>query len=55
MSMEITKAAQQASDERNRAALQAGDTESVQLGPNIEKARNQVFRLGLGRGGNGQD
>lgn len=55
MAMDNTKAAQKASDARNRAALEAGDTESVQLGPNIEKARNQVFRLGLGKAGSGQD
>jgi hypothetical protein len=52
MAMEKTKAASKASDERNRAALEAGDTTSVQLGPNIEKARNQVARLGFGKAGN---
>lgn len=52
MGMDITKAASKASDEKLRAALEAGDTASVQLAPQINKARNQVARLGFGKAGN---
>jgi len=54
MAMDKTKAAQKASDERLRAALEAGDTASVQLGTGIDinKQRNQVMRLGFGKAGN---
>jgi len=51
--MNKTQAASQQSDNRLRAALEAGDTGSVQLGTalDINKARNQVARLGFGKGG----
>ena len=52
MAMDVTRAAQKASDARLRAALEAGDTQSVQLGPGINKMRNQVCRAGLGKEGN---
>lgn len=55
MAMETTKAASAASDARLRAALEAGDTASVQLGTgtgiDINKQRNQVARLGFGKAG----
>lgn len=56
MAMDITKAASKASDDKLRAALEAGDTASVQLGTGIDinKQRNQVARLGFGKGGSGQ-
>lgn len=53
MAMDITKAASKASDERLRAALEAGDTTSVQLGTAINKMRDQVCRAGLGKAGSG--
>lgn len=53
MAMDKTKAASKASDEKLRAALEAGDTASVQLAPQINKQRSQVARLGFGKGGNG--
>jgi hypothetical protein len=54
MTMDKTKAASKASDEHLRAALEVGDTDSVQLGTGIDinKQRNQVARLGFGKGGN---
>lgn len=52
MAMDKTKAASKASDERLRAALEAGDTASVQIDPRTNKMRNQVFRAGLGKAGN---
>lgn len=52
MAMDITKNASRESDAKLRAALEAGDTASVQLAPQINKARNQVARLGFGKGGN---
>lgn len=57
MAMDITKAASKASDAKLRAALEAGDTASVQLSTalDINKARNQVCRAGLGKGGSGRD
>lgn len=51
MAMETTKAASAASDARLRAALEAGDTASVQLGTQINKQRDQVARLGFGKAG----
>lgn len=54
MSMDKTKAVSKASDANLRDALEAGNTESVQLDPRINKQRNQVARLGFGKGGNGQ-
>ena len=54
MAMDKTKAASQASDARLRAALEAGDTASVQLDPRINKQRSQVMRAGFGKGGSGQ-
>jgi len=50
--MKETQAASKQSDERLRAALDAGDATSVQLGTNINKMRDQVARLGFGKGGN---
>lgn len=55
MAMDKTKAASRESDAKLRAALEAGDTTSVQLDPRINKARNQVARLGFGKAGSGQD
>lgn len=57
MAMDNTKAASKASDEKLRAALEAGDYASVQLGTglDINKARNQVARAGFGKGGSGRD
>lgn len=55
MGMDKTKAASAASDANLRAALEAGDTASVQLDPQINKARNQVARAGFGKGGSGRD
>lgn len=56
MAMQKTKAASQASDQNLRAALEASDYNAVQLGTglDINKARNQVARLGFGKGGSGQ-
>lgn len=53
MGMGKTKAASKASDEKLRAALEAGDYDSVQLGTalDLNKARNQVQRLGFGKAG----
>lgn len=51
MAMNETKAASAASDARLRAALESGDTNSVQLGTRINKQRDQVARLGFGKGG----
>lgn len=53
MAMNETKAASKASDDRLRAALEAGDTAAVQLGTGIDinKARNQVARAGFGKAG----
>lgn len=55
MAMDKTKAASRESDANLRAALEAGDTTSVQLGAGINKMRDQVARLGLGKGGSGRD
>lgn len=57
MAMETTQAASKASDERLRAALDAGDTASVQLGTGIDinKQRNQVARLGFGTSGSARN
>lgn len=55
MAMDTTKAASKASDDRLRAALEAGDTASVQLGTRINKQRDQVARLGFGKAGNAQN
>ena len=52
MAMDITKNASKESDAKLRAALEAGDTDSVQLAPQINKMRSQVCRAGLGKGGN---
>lgn len=58
MGMKNTRAAQQASDANLRAAIEAGDYDSIQIqlgtGLDINKARNQVCRVGLGKAGNGQ-
>jgi hypothetical protein len=51
MAMDETKAASKASDAKLRAALEAGDIESVQLDPRINKQRDQVMRLGFGKAG----
>ena len=51
MAMDETKAASKQSDDRLRAALETGDTASVQLGTSINKQRDQVARLGLGTSG----
>ena len=53
MAMDITKAASKASDERLRAALEAGDTASVQIDARTNKMRAQVCRAGLGKAGSG--
>lgn len=55
MAMDITKAASKESDAKLRAALEAGETASVQLDPRINKQRDQVARLGFGKAGSGQD
>ena len=57
MAMDKTKAASKESDAKLRAALEAGDTASVQLSTtlDINKARNQVARAGFGKGGSGRD
>jgi hypothetical protein len=55
MGMDKTKAAQQESDAKLRTALEAGDTASVQLDPRINKQRDQVMRLGFGKGGSGRN
>ena len=55
MSMDKTRAASKASDDKLRAALEAGDTASVQIDPRINKQRNQVLRSACGKGGSGQD
>jgi len=51
--MDKTQAASRQSDAQLRAALESGDTTSVQLSAalDINKARNQVARLGFGKGG----
>ena len=54
MAMEKTKAASKESDAKLRAALEAGDTASVQLDPRINKQRDQVMRAGFGKGASGQ-
>jgi hypothetical protein len=54
MSMDITKAASKASDAKLRAALESGDTASVQIDARTNKMRDQVCRAGLGTGGSGQ-
>ena len=56
MDMNETQAASQASDAKLRTALESGDTASVQLGTGIDinKQRNQVARLGFGKGGSGR-
>lgn len=56
MAMNETQAASAASDDKLRAALESGDTASVQLGTGIDinKQRNQVARLGFGKGGSGR-
>ncbi|HEV2636301.1 MAG TPA: hypothetical protein VGX23_14200 [Actinocrinis sp.] len=54
MSMDKTKAASKASDEKLRAAVESGDTASVQLGNGITKMRDQVCRAGLGKAGQGR-
>lgn len=54
MAMNETQAASAASDAKLRAALEAGDTASVQLDPRINKMRDQVARLGFGKGGSGR-
>ena len=53
--MDKTQAASKQSDERLRAALEAGDTTSVQLGNGINKMRDQVARLGFGKGGSARN
>jgi hypothetical protein len=55
MAMDATKAASQASDDKLRAALKAGDTASVQLDPRINKQRDQVARAGLGTSGSARN
>lgn len=57
MAMDKTKAASKASDDKLRAALEAGDTASVQLGTGIDinKQRNQVARLGFGTSGSARN
>lgn len=52
MAMDITKAASKASDDRCRAALEAGDTASVQIDARTNKMRDQVCRAGFGKAGN---
>ncbi len=56
MDMNETQAASRESDNRLRAALESGDTASVQLGTgtDLNKQRNQVARLGFGKGGGGR-
>ena len=56
MAMNETQAASRESDAKLRAALESGDTTSVQLGTGIDinKQRNQVARLGFGKGGSGR-
>lgn len=54
MDMNKTQAASRESDAKLRAALESGDTTSVQLDPRINKMRDQVARLGFGKGGSGQ-
>jgi hypothetical protein len=55
MAMDKAKAASKASDANLRAALEAGDTASVQLDPRINKQRNQVLRGACGKAGSGRD
>lgn len=55
MGMDKTKAVSKESDAKLRAALKAGDTASVQLDPSINKMRDQIMRLGFGKGGSGRD
>lgn len=55
MGMDKTKAASKASDDRLRAALEAGDTASVQIDPRTNKMRDQVMRAGFGTAGSGRD
>lgn len=56
MAMNETQAASKASDDKLLAALESGDTTSVQLGTGIDinKQRNQIARLGFGKGGSGR-
>lgn len=42
------------SDAKLRAALESGDTSTVQIDPRTNKMRNQVLRTVSGRGGSGQ-
>ena len=51
MAMDTTKAASTSSDQKIRAALESGNTASVQLGSGINKMRDQVCRAGLGKAG----
>lgn len=55
MGMDKTKAASAASDANLRAALEAGDTASVQIDPRTNKMRDQVLRSACGKGGRGRD
>lgn len=52
--MDKTKAASQESDAKLRAALEAGDTASVQIGARTNKMRDQVMRAGFGKAGSGR-
>lgn len=54
MGMDKTKAASRESDAKLRALLEAGNTTAVQLDPRINKQRDQVMRLGFGKGGSGR-
>lgn len=51
MAMDTTKAASKASDDRLRAALEVGDTASVQIDTRTNKMRDQVARAGFGTSG----
>jgi hypothetical protein len=51
MAMDETKAASKASDDRLRAALEAGDTASVQIDTRTNRMRDQVARAGFGKAG----
>ena len=55
MAMDNTKAASKESDDRLRAALEAGDTASVQIDTRTNKMRDQVARLGFGKAGRAQN
>jgi len=55
MAMKETQAASKQSDERLRAALETGDTTSVQIDSRTNKMRDQVTRLGFGKGGSARD